>query len=60
MHISVKVDTDSGFNWTLIPVQSGQVFRFKLDSDSGSNWTDRSEATYKKISLWNHYHRMVN
>lgn len=24
MHISVKLDTDSGLNWTGIPVQSGQ------------------------------------
>ena len=31
MHISVKLDTNSGFNWTGIPDQNGQLFRFKLD-----------------------------
>lgn len=25
MHISVKLDTDSGLNWTVIPDQTGQI-----------------------------------
>ena len=30
-----KLDTDSGRNWTLIPVETGHRFRSKLDTDSG-------------------------
>jgi len=30
-----KLDTDSGANWTPIPVQTGHRFRRKLDIDSG-------------------------
>jgi hypothetical protein len=37
MHISVKVDTDFGFNWTGIPDQNGQLFRFKLDRSERSD-----------------------
>lgn len=28
-----------GANWTVIPAESGHLFRVKLDSDSGGNWT---------------------